>query len=216
MANAWRTDHPWATVYDFLVESRRIGHPLARIGAGTDFGLLWKAADVIGELPDGGVVLDVPCGGGVALRGMRPGQDLRYVAVDISDAMLRRTGDAAFERGVDQQVELVEADVAALPFDDATFDLCVSFTGLHCFPDVRGALREIARVVRPGGALSGSAVLSDAGILYLPMRVTGRLAGLLGPMCTADELRTWLAEDGFADVALTRSGGITYFTARRT
>jgi SAM-dependent methyltransferase len=216
MANAWRTDHPWATVYDFLVESRRIGHPLARIGAGTDFGLLWKAADVIGELPDGGVVLDVPCGGGVALRGMRPGQDIRYVAVDISDAMLRRTGDAAFERGVDQQVELVEADVAALPFEDATFDLCVSFTGLHCFPDVRGALREIARVVRPGGALSGSAVLSDAGILYLPMRVTGRLAGLLGPMCTADELRTWLAEDGFADVALTRSGGITYFTARRT
>lgn len=215
MANAWRTDHPWATVYDFLVESRRIGHPLARIGGGTDFGLLWKAAEVIGELPDGGVVLDVPCGGGVALRGMRPGQDIRYVAADISDAMLRRTGEAAVQRGVDQQVELLNADVVALPFEDDTFDLCVSFTGLHCFPDVRGALREIARVVKPGGLLSGSAVLSDAGILFLPMRVVGRAAGLLGPMCSSAELRRWLAEDGFEEIELRASGSITYFTAIR-
>lgn len=215
MANAWRTDHPWATVYDFLVESRRIGHPIARIGAGTDFGLLWQAAEVVGELPDGAAVLDVPCGGGVALRGMRPGQDIRYVAADISPAMLRRTEEAAHERGLARQVELVEADVAAMPFPDATFDLCVSFTGLHCFPDVRGAVREIARVVRPGGRLSGSAVLSDAGLRFLPMRVTGRIAGLLGPMCSSTELREWLAQDGFVDVALRPSGGITYFTATR-
>lgn len=215
MANAWRTDHPWATVYDFLVESRRIGHPLARVGAGTDFGLLWKAADVIGELPDGCAVLDVPCGGGVALRGMRPGQDIRYVAADISDAMLRRTAEAAVERGVSQQVELVNADVADMPFADATFDLVVSFTGLHCFPDVRGAVREIARVVKPGGALSGSAVFTDSGTRYLPMRVGGKAMGLLGPMCSHDELRDWLAQDGFTDVELRPSGGISYFTATR-
>lgn len=216
MANAWRNDHPWATVYDFVVESRRIGHPLARIGTGTDLGLLWKAADVIGELPDGSVVLDVPCGGGVALRGMRPGQDIRYVAADISDAMLRRTGDAASERGLDAQVELLNADVVALPFPDATFDLCVSFTGLHCFPDVRGSLREIARVVKPGGRLSGSAVLTDSGLRFEPMRLGGRLMGLMGPGCSSSQLRTWLGEDGFAGVELRRSGGLTYFTATRT
>ncbi len=216
MANAWRNNHPWATVYDFVVESRRIGHPLARLGTGTDLGLLWKAAEVIGELPDGSVVLDVPCGGGVALRGMRPGQDIRYVAADISDQMLARTGDAAVERGVDRQVELLDADVVELPFEDATFDLCVSFTGLHCFPDVRGALREIARVVKPGGALSGSAVLTDAGIRFAPMRLGGRLMGLMGPGCSSVELHEWLRQDGFVDVRLTRSGGITYFTATRT
>jgi len=215
MANAWRTNHPWATVYDFLVESKSIGHPLARLGAGTDFGLLWKAADVIGELPAGSAVLDVPCGGGVALRGLQPGQGVHYVAADISDAMLARTREAAGDRGLLDQLELVNADVAAMPFDDATFDLVVSFTGLHCFPDVRGALSEIARVTKPGGRLSGSAVLTDAGIRFEPMRVAGRLAGLMGPGCSSGELRTWLTADGFREVTLTKSGGITYFRARR-
>ena len=215
MANAWRTNHPWATVYDFLVESKRIGHPLARIGAGTDFGLLWKAADVTGQLPAGSVVLDVPCGGGVALRGLRPGQDVRYVAADISDAMLDRTRDAARDRGLLDQVELVNADVGSLPFDDATFDLVLSFTGLHCFPDVRGALAEIARVTKPGAMLSGSAVLTDAGLRHAPMRVAGRLTGLMGPGCSSTELEEWLVQDGYEAVALRPSGGITYFTARK-
>jgi len=214
MANAWRTNHPWATIYDFLVETRAIGHPIARIGAGTDFGLLWKAADIIGEIPDGSVILDIPCGGGVALRGLRPHQDVRYIAADISDAMLDRTRDAARERGL-PQVEYVGADVADLPFDDATFDLVVSFTGLHCFPEPRASMAEIARVVKPGGRLSGSAVLNDSGIRHAPMRVSGRLSGLMGPSASSSELRDWLATDGFEDIALTRSGGITYFTARR-
>lgn len=215
MANAWRTNHPWATVYDFLVENRAIGHTVARIGAGTDFGLLWKAADVIGEMPDGSVILDIPCGGGVALRGLRPGQDVRYVAADISDAMLDRTRDAARERGL-EQVEYRNADVEDLPFDDATFDLLVTFTGLHCFPAPRESMAEIARVLGPGGRLSGSAVLTDNGIRHLPMRIGGRLGGLMGPSASSCELRDWLATDGFEDIALTRSGAITYFTARRT
>lgn len=216
MANAWRTNHPWATVYDFLVEHERLGHPIARIGAGTDLGLLWKAAEVIGEQPAGSAILDVPCGGGVALRGLRPGQGVRYVAADIADAMLDRTRDAARDRDVLDQVELVRADVADLPFDDATFDLVVSFTGLHCFPDPRAAVAELARVTRPGGLLSGSAVLTDAGLRHEPMRLMGRLTGLMGPGCSSDELRDWLAQDGYEAIALRRSGGITYFTARRS
>lgn len=214
MANAWRTNHPWATVYDFLVENRPIGHTVARIGAGTDFGLLWKAADVIGEMPDGAAILDIPCGGGVALRGLRPDQDVRYVAADISDAMLDRTRDAARERGL-SRVEYVNADVADLPFDDGEFDLVVSFTGLHCFPEPRESVAEIARVLAPGGRLSGSAVLTDNGLRHVPMRIGGRLMGLLGPSASSSELRDWLATDGFEEITLTPSGGIMYFTARR-
>ena len=214
MANAWRTNHPWATIYDFLVENRTIGHPIARIGAGTDFGLLWKAADVIGEMPDGSAILDIPCGGGVALRGLRGHQDVRYVAADISDAMLDRTREAAQERRL-SQVEYVNADVEDLPFDDGTFDLVVSFTGLHCFPAPRESMAEIARVLRSGGRLSGSAVLNDSGIRHAPMRISGRLSGLMGPSASSLELRDWLATDGFEEITFTRSGGITYFTARR-
>lgn len=215
MANAWVSDHPWATVYDWLVEHERVGHGIARLGAGTDFGLLFSAAAAIGDVAPGGAVLDVPCGGGVALRGLRPGQDVRFVAADIAPAMLDRTRAAARRRGVDALVETVEADVAALPFEDASFDLVVCFTGLHCFPEPRASVTELARVTRPGGRLTGSAFLTDAGPRHAPMRLVGRAAGLLGPGATRRQLRAWLLQDGFTDLVLRGSGGLTYFTARR-
>ena len=77
------------------------------------------------------------------------------------------------------------ADVGALPFDDASFDLVVSFTGLHCFPDPARAVVELVRVLRPGGVITGSALLNDTGLRYEPMRRGGRLAGLLGPSAPA-------------------------------
>jgi len=209
VTDAWRGNHPWAVVYDFIVERSALGGVLWKVGMGSDIGKLYRAAEAIGRLPDGAAVLDIPCGGGVALRGARPGQDVRYVAADISQSMLERTRAEAAKRDI--AVELREADVGDLPFDTATFDLVVSFTGLHCFPDPHAAVREMARVLHPGGVLTGSAVLNDAGLQFLPMRVGGRLAGLLGPGATGPDVRLWLEEEGLIDVTLERSGAIGYF-----
>ena len=85
------------------------------------------------------------------------------------------------------------ADVGALPFPDGEFDLVVTFTGLHCFPDPRGAVAELARVLRSGGVVTGSALLNDTGLRFEPVRRAGRLSGLLGPSCTRAELARWLA-----------------------
>lgn len=211
MTSAWRGNHPWAVVYDFIVERSAVGKVLWRLGMNSDIGKLYAAADELAELPDGAAVLDIPCGGGVALRGLRPGQDVRYVAADIADDMLERTRREAQRRGV--TVELCRADVGALPFDDATFDMVVAFTSLHCFPDPALAVRELSRVLRPGGVLTGSALLTDSGLRHKPLIAAGRAAGLLGPSGTTADLRRWLAR--FHDVRLDRSGGITYFHGRR-
>ena len=120
---------------------------------------------------------------------------MRYVAADISRAMLERTMAVATRRQVAAQVEPVLADVGALPFADAEFDLVVSFTGLHCFPDPHLAVREMGRVLHPGGVLTGSALLNDTGVRYLPMRQIGRFAGLLGPAATSTRGRA-LADRG--------------------
>jgi SAM-dependent methyltransferase len=211
----WHEDPLWAWFYDWTVEHRRLGGALWRVGIGSDLGLLYDAADEIGRQPAGARILDVPCGGGVALRGLRTGQGVSYVAADIAREMLERTMDAAREREVADQVEVRVADVATLPFPDRDFDLVVSFTGLHCFPDPHRAVTEMVRVLRPRGVLTGSAVLNDTGLRFEPMRRLGRASDLLGPSCTRLELQSWLADLGVAEVTLRTSGAICYFRGIR-
>ncbi|MFL6159674.1 MAG: class I SAM-dependent methyltransferase [Marmoricola sp.] len=208
----WSEDPLWATFYDWSVEHPRAGGAVWKLGIGSDLRLLYDAAAEIGRQPAGSAVLDVPCGGGVALRGLRRGQGIRYVAADIAQAMLDRTLDAARERNVADQVEPRIADVGALPFGDGEFDLVVSFTGLHCFPDPHLAVLEMGRVTHAGGVLTGSALLNDTGGLRIvPVRQVGRFSGLLGPSATTTEVRDWMGEAGFTDVTLRASGAIVYF-----
>jgi ubiquinone/menaquinone biosynthesis C-methylase UbiE len=216
----WSEDPLWASFYDWSVEHPRAGGAFWRLGIDSDLSKLYDAAAEIGRQPAGSAVLDIPCGGGVALRGLRPGQDVRYVAADIAQAMLDRTMHAAHERGVADQVEPRLADVGALPFGDGEFDLVVSFTGLHCFPDPHRAVLEMGRVTHAGGVLTGSALLntppfSRGGMRTLPIRRVGWFFGLLGPSATRAEVRAWLAEAGFADVTLEMSGAMGYFRGVR-
>lgn len=207
----WDEDPAWASIYDWTVEHPRAGGLVWRFGIGSDLSRLHAATAVIGELPAGARVLDIPCGGGVALRGLRPGQEVDYVAADIAPTMLARTTRAARARGVADQVSTVVADVAALPWDDAAFDLVITLTGLHCFPDPQQAVAEMTRVLRPGGTLLGSAVLNDSGRRYEHVRAVGRMAGLLGASCTGPELTGWLSAGGVPDAVLEMSGAIGYF-----
>jgi len=209
----WDDDPLWAHFYDWTVEHPRLGGLAWRVGIQSDLQRLYDAAAEIGRQPAGARVLDIPCGGGVALRGLEPGQGVEYVAADIAQTMLDRTLRAAERRGVADQVEPRIADVGNLPFEDSSFDLVVSFTGLHCFPDPALAVIEMVRVLKPGGVITGSALLNDSGIHHEPMRRIGRVAGLLGPGCTGTQLVSWLEAQRTADVVLERSGAIGYFRA---
>jgi SAM-dependent methyltransferase len=214
LIGGWADDPLWGSVYDWTVEHRRLGGLAWRLGVQSDLGLLYEAAAEIGRLPEGAHVLDVPCGGGVAVRALKPGQGVAYLAVDIAETMLERTRRVAEAHGVADQVTTEGADVGALPYADETFDLVVSFTGLHCFPDPRAAVAELCRVTAVGGVVTGSAILDDR-LRYQGLRVGGRLAGLLGPGCTSDDVRRWLARGGLTDVTLRTSGALTYFRGVR-
>ena len=212
---AWEAGHPWATVYDFFVERESLARVAGRLAFGTDTRLLYDAIDSVGELPEGSAVLDIPVGGGVALRGVRPGQGIRYVAADISPDMLQRAERAAKERGVEDQVEVRSADVEQLPFADGEFDRVLSFAGLHCFPRPRKAVLEIARVLRPGADFTGSVFLTGTGLRYVPAIVGGRVAGLMGPSGTRSDLEGWLRDAGLRNLRIELSGAIAYFRATK-
>ncbi|MSU71319.1 MAG: class I SAM-dependent methyltransferase [Opitutus sp.] len=100
-----------------------------------------------GDLPEDANVLDAGCGTGGLLRrlsGLHPGW--KWTGVDLSPAACRFARERA-----GPTTEIKEASVTALPFPDASFDALVSADALYHVADDAAALREFARVLRPGG-----------------------------------------------------------------
>lgn len=187
---------------------------LGRLVWGTDTAAFYRDIARLSELPAATRVLDIPCGGGVAFRGLRPEKELDYVAADLSPVMLRRARAEADRRGI-HWIEFLEADVEGLPFEDRSFDLVVTYTGLHCFPNPPAAIAEMVRVLRPGGELRGTSVIKQAGLRQDAFVRLMQIGGVFGPGQSLAELRASLADTGLINVRSSRSGALAYFSARR-
>src|SRR5436305_14990965 len=113
---------PFGAVYDFYIERPWLVGVIGRLVWGMSARPMYEAIEELGRVGDGATIVDAPCGGGVALRGLRPGQDVRYVAADIAPAMVRRVRERAASAGL-SQVEAVQADMRSLPLEDASADV---------------------------------------------------------------------------------------------
>lgn len=112
-----------------------------------------KVDDVAAARITSGTVLEVGCGPGyLGLEwAVQIAPTARLVGVDISDAMVRRARDNARAYGIAERCAHLCADVLALPHPDASFDHVFSASSLHEWSDPVAGLREIGRVLRPGG-----------------------------------------------------------------
>lgn len=99
-------------------------------------------------------VLDLACGTGAVarevLKRISPGGTL--VGADINPDMLRVASEVIEAR--EPLVRWQQASAESLPLPDASFDVALCQQGLQFFPDKHGALRELRRVLRPGGRLA--------------------------------------------------------------
>lgn len=195
----WRTASLQAALYDYTVQ-----HPLlSRLGARAlwsyDIGHLHRS---IAAQDPTALTLDIPCGGGLAA-----GTNPRHVAADLSHTMLKRARH--------RTKTLLQADIYALPFPPSTFDLCVTYNGLHCLDDPAAALRELTRVLRPGGTLQGTTLVRGTSRRHDAQITALQRLGVFGSPGTATDLHTWLTSAGLTDITLTRSGAVTGFTARK-
>jgi ubiquinone/menaquinone biosynthesis C-methylase UbiE len=122
-------------------------------------------------LPRGGHILEIGCGRGIALPPiLRLLHPERLVGLDVDRSALEHA--SAHLQACAVSAELHQGDVRALPFAAASFDLVIDFGTCHHIRAPALALREIVRVLRPGGLLVCETVSSQ--ILSHPIRTRGR------------------------------------------
>jgi len=136
----------------------------------------WKRLAVErAALPRSAVVLDLACGtGDFSKLVCRRDPSARTVAMDLTPSMLR----------IARLPDPVCADAGSLPFADACFDAVFVGYGLRNFPDLQTVLREVRRVLKPGGVLASldfslprGALIRQIYLAYLYLQ--GALWGLL-------------------------------------
>lgn len=111
-------------------------------------GLREAEAGLLGPV-DGRRVVEVGCGAAAASRWLAT-QGARVVGLDLSGGMLRQARLAADRTGV--RVPLLQADATALPLADGVFDIaCTAFGAVPFVADSAAVMREVYRVLRPGG-----------------------------------------------------------------
>jgi SAM-dependent methyltransferase len=201
---------PFGALYSYYMERDWLSRIIGHVVWGSDVRPYYRSMASIGEVPDGGLVVDAPCGAGVAFRGLHPRRNLRYLAFDLSPAMAERARRRAWARGL-SQVEVSVADATDLPVADGSADLFLSYFGLHCFDDPQAALLEAARALRPGGRLVGSAIVRGDRLFDRLRAPSNR--GALGKVGGEDELRAGLEQAGFAAIESERSGIFAFFRA---
>ena len=181
----------------------------------------WRRATIRAAVREGDYVLDACCGtGDLAVAADKAGA-AGVVGLDFSERMLERA------RRKGPRLEWVQADVLELPFDDGHFDSAVVGFGIRNVEDLEAGIRELRRVLRPGGRLGILEITTPRGPLAPFYKLWfDRVVPLLGRLLPGgsaytylpasvrrfpgpEELAELLGSCGFADVQFRRfAGGI--------
>jgi len=146
----------------------------------------WRRVTVTETVHPGDRVLDACCGtGDLAIEARRHGASA--VGLDFSERMLERARRKAPE------IEFVHGDVLTLPFDDGSFDAATVGFGVRNVENLEAGLRELRRVLRPGGRIGILEITTPRGRLAPFYRVWfDRVVPLLGKVLPGGDAYTYL------------------------
>ncbi|HWJ49920.1 MAG TPA: arsenite methyltransferase, partial [Solirubrobacteraceae bacterium] len=157
----------------------------------------------LAELREGETVLDLGSGGGidVLLSARRVGPTGKAHGLDMTDEMLALARENARKSGVGN-VEFHKGYIEEIPLPDASVDVVISNCVINLSGDKPMVLREVARVLRPGGRFAVSDVIADEDmddVTRADMRAyTGCIAGAL----TRQEFTQALTDAGLTDIEI--------------
>jgi ubiquinone/menaquinone biosynthesis C-methylase UbiE len=158
----------------------------------------------VAELREGERVLDLGSGGGidVILSARRVGPTGRAFGLDMTDEMLDLATRNAADAGV-TNVEFIRGTIESVPLPSASIDVVISNCVINLAADKAAVLREIARVLRPGGRVGVSDVVADDHLSPAERAERGSFVGCIAGALSFSEYRAGLAAVGLAEIEIT-------------
>jgi arsenite methyltransferase len=157
----------------------------------------------VADLHEGEIVLDLGSGGGidVLLSAKRVGLTGKAHGLDMTDEMLALARSNAEKAGV-ENVEFHKGYIEAIPLPDASVDVVISNCVLNLSTDKSQVLREVARVLRPGGRFAISDVIADENMDEATRADMQQWTGCIAGALTKAEFETALRAAGLAEVEI--------------
>jgi SAM-dependent methyltransferase len=188
-------------------KTRRMGYSKADMEAvpdGANLGLGCGNPQAIAALRPGETVVDLGSGAGFDcfLAARQVGAAGRVIGVDMTHEMLKKARENAAKLAA-ANVEFRLGEIEHLPVADATADAVMSNCVINLVPDKAQVYREAFRVLKPGGRLAISDVVSIAPLSPELAADPGLLCGCIAGAAAAGQVEAWLAEAGFVDVRVT-------------
>ena len=186
---------------------------LAELPAGANLGLGCGDPTADADLRQGQTVLDLGSGAGIDcfLAARRVGPQGHVIGVDMTDAMLEKARANARQGGF-TNVEFRKGEIEKLPVESGSVDHIISNCVINLAPDKRPVFAEAFRVLKPGGVLSVSDIVSYGAVPESVRRDAELWAGCIaGTMDRADYLGL-IRETGFKDVTVRKE--VVYDAAR--
>jgi len=197
-------DDPTGTAADVVSIGQTVGYSkdqLAIVPDGTNLGLGCGNPTALASLKAGETVLDLGSGGGLDcfLASPQVGPTGRVIGVDMTPDMLERARKAA-KAGKYENVEFRLGEIEALPVPDNTVDAVISNCVINLSPDRPRVFAEIMRILKPGGRVMISDLVSEHPTPQFLVENTDALVGCLPVQ--EDEYLSLLKDAGMESVEI--------------
>ena len=181
-------------------------------------------ADLLATLPDGESAVSYGCGDPVTLASLQPGQTVldlgsgagldcffaakkvggmgKVIGVDMTPEMIERARDSAKRMNI-QNVEFRQGYIEEMPVESNSVDVIISNCVINLSPDKSKVFSEAFRVLRSGGKLAVSDIVTDGPLPDFIKQSLSAWAGCVAGAVDAKDYIAMMASVGFTDISIT-------------
>ncbi|MGH2837935.1 MAG: arsenite methyltransferase [Thermoleophilaceae bacterium] len=172
-------------------------------GAAVDASLGCGVPTAVADLHEGETVLDLGSGAGadVLISARRVGHTGKAIGLDMTDEMLALARKNAADAGV-ENVEFIKGYIEELPLEDGSVDVVISNCVINLSADKPRVLKEVGRVLKPGGRVAVSDVIADPDMDEKTRADMQQWTGCIAGALTRADFERALADAGLVEIEI--------------